>query len=87
MYTYIYIYLYHATENTANQNGGKPLYIRQYSAQPASPSIIAIQLYHTQPMKIEKWQQAAGAFMPFKRITKENGSIYNSTRERVDSRN
>ena len=25
--------------------------------------------------------------MRFKRITKENGSIYNSTRERVDSRN
>ena len=38
-------------------------------------------------MKIGKRQQAAGAFMQFKRITKENGSIYKSTRERVDSRN
>ena len=32
-------------------------------------------------MEIEKGQQAAGAFMQFKRIPKkENGSIYNSTR-------
>ena len=38
-------------------------------------------------MKIEKRQQAAGAFMRYKHITKENGTIYNSTRERVDSRN
>ena len=37
-------------------------------------------------MKTEKCPQAAGAFMRFKRITKENGSIYNSTRERVDSK-
>ncbi len=27
-------YLYHAIENTANQNTGKPLYIRRYSTQP-----------------------------------------------------
>ena len=32
-------------------------------------------------------QQAASPFMRFKRITKENGSIYKSTRERVNSRN
>ena len=31
-------------------------------------------------------QQAASAFMRFKRITKESGSIYKSRRERVDSR-
>ena len=31
-------------------------------------------------------QQAGGAFMRFKHITKENGSIYKSTRERVDSK-
>ena len=36
---------------------------------------------------MKKEKQAAGAFMRFDRITKENGSIYNSTRERVDSRN
>ena len=28
-------------------------------------------------------QQAASAFMPFKHITKENGFIYESTRQRV----
>ncbi len=27
--------LYHAIENTANQNTGKPLYIRRYSTQPS----------------------------------------------------
>ena len=32
-------------------------------------------------------QQAAGAFMRFKHNTKEHGSIYKSTRERVDLRN
>ena len=32
-------------------------------------------------------QQAGGEFMRFKCITKENGSIYKSTRERVNSRN
>ena len=32
-------------------------------------------------------QQAASAFMQFKGITKENGSIYKSTQEGVDSRN
>ena len=32
-------------------------------------------------------QQAASTFMGFKRITKEKGSIYTSTRERVNSRN
>ena len=32
-------------------------------------------------------QQAASAFMRFKRIRKENGSICKSARERVDSRN
>ena len=31
-------------------------------------------------------QQEGGAFMRFKRITKENGSIYKSTRERADSK-
>jgi len=31
-------------------------------------------------------QQAASAFMRLKHITEENGSIYKSTRERVDSR-
>ena len=35
----------------------------------------------------ENREMTAGAFMRFTRITKENGSIYNSTRERVDSRN
>ena len=30
-----YQYLYHAIENTANQNTGKPLYIRRYSIQPS----------------------------------------------------
>ena len=28
-------HLYHAIENTANQNTGKPLYIRRYSTQPS----------------------------------------------------
>ena len=28
------MYLYHAIENTANQNTRKPLYIRRYSTQP-----------------------------------------------------
>ena len=32
-------------------------------------------------------QQAASTFMRFKRITKENVSIYKSTRERVNSGN
>ena len=32
-------------------------------------------------------QQAASAFIGFKRITKENGSIYRSAWERVNSRN
>ena len=32
-------------------------------------------------------QQAASAFMRFRRITKETGSIYKSTLERVNSRN
>ena len=36
-------------------------------------------------MKIEKRQQAASAFMRFKLITKGNGSIYKSTRKRIDS--
>ena len=31
-------------------------------------------------------QQAGGAFMRFKRIIKENGSVYKSTKERVDSK-
>ena len=30
-----YTTLYHAIENTANQNTGKPLYIRRYSTQPS----------------------------------------------------
>ena len=33
-------------------------------------------------MKIEKRQQAARAFMRFQRITKQNGSIYKSIREK-----
>ena len=32
-------------------------------------------------------QPATSVFMRLKRITKENGSIYKATRERVDSRN
>ena len=31
--------LYHVTENTANQNVGKPLYIRQYSTDPFHRSV------------------------------------------------
>ena len=30
-----YFFLYHAIENTANQNTGKTLYIRRYSTQPS----------------------------------------------------
>ena len=40
-----YRYSYHGIENTANQNAGKPLYIRQYSTEPSHRC--AIQLYHT----------------------------------------
>ena len=32
---YIGYHLYHAIENTANQNTGKPLYIKQYYTQPS----------------------------------------------------
>ena len=32
-------------------------------------------------------QQTASPFMQFKRITEGNGSLYKSTRERVNSRN
>ena len=32
-------------------------------------------------------QQAASALMRFKGVTKENGFIYKSTRERINSRN
>ena len=31
----LYEVLYHTIENTANQNTGKPLYIRRYSTQPS----------------------------------------------------
>ena len=33
------MYLYHAIENTANQNAGKPLYIRRYSTEPFHQSV------------------------------------------------
>ena len=32
-------FLYHAIENTANQNAGKPFYIRQYSTKPSHQSV------------------------------------------------
>ena len=32
-------YLYHAIENTANENAGKQLYVRQYSTQPSHRSL------------------------------------------------
>ena len=35
----MYPVLYHAIENTANQNSGKPLYIHQYSTEPSHPSV------------------------------------------------
>ena len=35
MFDTIYSYLYHAIENTANQNTGRPLYIRRYYIQPS----------------------------------------------------
>ena len=41
-YGTVYYALYHATEKTANQNAGKPLYIRQYSTE-TFPSISTIQ--------------------------------------------
>ena len=34
-----YFPLYHAIENTANQNAGKQLYIRQYSTEPSHRSV------------------------------------------------
>ena len=38
-YGTVYYALYHATEKTANQNAGKPLYIRQYSTEPSHQSV------------------------------------------------
>ena len=35
----LYWHLYHAIEITANQNAGKPLYIRQYSTEPSHRSV------------------------------------------------
>jgi len=35
-----YFYLYHAFENTANQNRGKPLYIRRYLYIPSNIPIM-----------------------------------------------
>jgi len=39
IYIYVYMYLCHATETTAIQNTGKPLYIRHYSNKPSHPSV------------------------------------------------
>ena len=36
---YSYIILYHAIENTANQNAGKPSYIRRYYTQPSHDAL------------------------------------------------
>jgi len=38
---FMYYYLYHAIENTANQSTGKPLYIRQYYVQPSHDMLYA----------------------------------------------